>query len=79
MYVVPAMACRLDFDVRERRWRAAGRVRGSQRRQPEVRKLALQRLRLLALDLAECGLLRLACQGLDRAGVEVELALCSPR
>ena len=72
---VATVARRLQLDVGERcRW-AARCVRRCERWKPEVGELALQGFRLLALDLAECRLLRLARQCLHCARVEVELAL----
>lgn len=49
-------------------------IRWGERGQPEVRELALQRLRLLALDLPQRRLLCLPRERVHCARVEVELA-----
>ena len=51
MWWIATAACRLHFDISERRWQSIRRVRRRQRGQPEIRQLAAQRSGLLTLDL----------------------------
>lgn len=76
---VPAAARRLQLHVRKRGRRPAGSVGRRERRQPEIGQFVLQRLSLLALDLAQRRLFGLARKRVDRALGEVELALCPAR
>lgn len=68
----------LNFYLTQRSRGSCRRICGGQRRQPEIRQLALQCLRLFLLYLAHGGFLSLALKPLDRRGIELKFTFCSP-